>query len=222
MARGIAATVVVARAAGGGVEGPEPGSRLARAVEALDAVNAEDPNRIQIDGEFWPKELAHAELATRWVRQLRPDASDELLLAVRGHHLRRWVVPRSSSPAGREGYLRWRADLQQRHAEEVGEILLTAGYDSDTVARVGAIVRKEKLRRDIEVQTLEDALCLVFLETQYEELRSRLTAAQMEHVLRRTWRKMSTSAHELALGLPLSKEGRALVERAVTGKGSAR
>jgi hypothetical protein len=201
--------------------GAEVKGRLARAIEALDAANAEDPTRLELDGELRPKELAHAELATRWVRRLRPDAGEELLLAARGHHLRRWAVPRSSSPAGRDGYLRWRADLQQRHAEEVGAILRAAGYGAETVARVGAIVRKERLRSDPEVQTLEDALCLIFLATQYEELRARLDAAQMEHVLRRTWRKMSPPARELALALPLSEEGGALVERALAGAGPA-
>ncbi len=210
-----------AAGAGGGAAGGEPPGRLARAIEALDAANVEDPTRVELDGELRPRELAHAELATRWVRRLRPDAGEELLLAARGHHLRRWAVPRASAPAGRAGYLRWRADLQRRHAEEVGAILRAAGYDGDAVARVGAIVRKERLRSDAEVQVLEDALCLVFLEMQYEELRARLDAEQMEHVLRRTWRKMSTSARELALGLPLSEEGRALVERAVVGAGDA-
>jgi hypothetical protein len=191
--------------------------RLARAIEALDAANAEDPTQVELDGERWPKELAHAELATRWVRRLRPDAGEALLLAARGHHLRRWAVPRSSAPAGRAGYLRWRADLKQRHAEDVSTILRAAGYDDAVVERVGAIVRREGLRRDPEAQALEDALCLVFLETQYEELRGRMDESQMENVLRRTWRKMSPAAHELALALPLSEEGRALVERALAG-----
>jgi hypothetical protein len=191
--------------------------RLARAIEALDAANAEDPTQVELDGEPRPKELAHAELATRWVRRLRPAASNELLLAARGHHLRRWAVPRSSAPAGRAGYLRWRADLKQRHAEEVGAILQSAGYDDVAVERVGAIVRREGLSRDSDAQALEDALCLVFLETQYEELRGRMDVAQMENVLRRTWRKMSAAARELALALPLSEEGRTLVERAVAG-----
>lgn len=189
--------------------------RLARAIEALDAANAEDPTQLELDGERRPKELAHAELATRWVRRLRPDAGEELLLAARGHHLRRWAVPRSSAPAGRAGYLRWRADLKQRHAEDVSTILRDAGYDDAVVQRVGAIVRREGLRRDPEAQALEDALCLVFLETQYEDLRDRMDGAQMENVLRRSWRKMSPAARELALALPLSEEGRALVERAL-------
>lgn len=208
-------------ASGGGGSGgkdiAEMPGRLARAIAALDIVNADDPNRVDFGGEQRPKELAHAELATRWVRRLRRDPSEELQLAARGHHLRRWAVPRSSYPSGRDGYLRWRADLRGRHAEEVGATLRAAGYGEDAIARVRAIVRRERLTRDPDVQALEDALCLIFFETQYEEMRSRLDAGQMERVVRRTWRKMSPAAREFAAALPLSAEGRALVGRAVTG-----
>ena len=94
------ASVDGADGADGAAGGSEIASRLARAIEALDAANAEDPMRVEFDGELRPKELAHAELATRWVRRLRPDAGEELLLAARGHHLRRWAVPRSALSRG--------------------------------------------------------------------------------------------------------------------------
>ena len=116
----------------------------------------------------------HAELVTEWVERLRPDASEPLLLAARGHHFRRWTVPRASAPAGRAGYLRWRKSLQEQHARELGALLADAGYDADTIARVQAIVRKEDLAHDPEVQVLEDALCLVFLETQLADVVARL------------------------------------------------
>ena len=112
------------------------------AIAAIDAANAEDPTMITVRGRTGPKEIVHAELVTEWVRDLAPDASEALLLAARGHHLRRWTVPRSSYPAGRAGYLRWRRDLHEQHARELGEILDDAGYDADTVARVQTLVRK--------------------------------------------------------------------------------
>ena len=46
--------------------------RLAAALAAIDAANADDPNVIMLDGGERPKELAHAELMTRWVRTLDP------------------------------------------------------------------------------------------------------------------------------------------------------
>ena len=98
--------------------------------------------------------------------RLDPDVDEARLLAARAHHLRRWVVPRSTYPEGRAGYLRWRRDQKRRHAEEVGAILAEVGYPTEVVERVGAIVRKEGLGSDPAVQVHEDALCLVFLETQ--------------------------------------------------------
>jgi hypothetical protein len=144
--------------------------RFTRAIAAIDTGNADDPNIVTIRERTGPKEVLHAELATEWIKRLRPAASEPLLLAARGHHFRRWTVPRASAPAGRAGYLKWRKSLQQQHAQELGDLLATAGYDADSVARVQAIVRKEGLAQDAEVQALEDALCLVFLETQLDDI----------------------------------------------------
>jgi hypothetical protein len=192
--------------------------RFARAIAAIDACNADDPNLLVVDGVAQPKELAHAELVTQWARKLRPDASEALLLAARGHHLRRWVVPRSSYPAGRSGYLKWRRDLHRRHAEELGAILRECGYDDATIDRVGSLVRKEGLGRephDPEVQALEDALCLVFLETQFASVAARLDDGKMVDVLAKTAKKMSPAALELANSLPIDDAGRALLARAL-------
>ena len=105
-------------------------------------------------------------MMTRWVRALRPDANEPLLLAARAHHIRRWERPRDSFPAGREGYLRWRAMLQRFHADALGEIMADVGYAAAEVKRAQDLVRKRGLGRDPDAQAMEDALCLVFIETQ--------------------------------------------------------
>ena len=189
--------------------------RFRRAIDAIDAANADDPGRIVVRGESRPKELAHAELLTEWVRRLRPDAGEELLLAARAHHIRRWTVPRSTYPQGRRGYLRWRRDLHAFHAEQLGAILAQAGYGPDTVQRVQQIVRKERLRSDPEVQALEDGLCLVFLDTQLDDVTETIEDETLVEVLRKTWRKMTPAGRAAALELDLSAVGRALVERAL-------
>ena len=147
--------------------------RLGRAVAAIDAANAADPNEIVVGGQRRPKELAHAELVTDWVVRLDPDADEALLLAARAHHLRRWSIPRASYPEGRAGYLKWRRTLHDQHAREVAEILEAVGYDEPTIARVQQLVRKRGLGSDPDVQVLEDALCLVFIETQLHDLAAR-------------------------------------------------
>jgi Domain of unknown function (DUF4202) len=190
--------------------------RLARALDAIDAANANDPHTILIDGVSRPKELAHAELMTRWVRTLDPDCSDEQLLAARAHHLRRWTIPRDSYPDGRAGYLRWRTALKRQHADDVGEILRGAGYDDALVARVQAIVRKQGLGRDPAVQVHEDALCLVFLETQLDELAGKLGEDKTIDVLQKTAKKMSPAGLQAVLGLRFAPDAAALLERALT------
>ena len=191
------------------------GGRFRRAIELIDAANADDPDRITVRGVSRPKEIAHAELLTEWVERLLPDPPEPLLLAARAHHIQRWRVPRSTYPDGRRGYLRWRRDLHQFHAERVSEILRACGYDQETIARVQALVRKYRLATDPEVQTLEDGLCLVFLETQLDEVGDRIDDEKMVDVLRKTWRKMTPAGREAALQLGLSKHGRGLVERAL-------
>jgi hypothetical protein len=190
--------------------------RLARALDAIDAANAGDPHTIMIDGVSRPKELAHAELMTRWVRTLDPDCSDEQLLAARAHHLRRWTIPRDSYPDGRAGYLRWRTALKRQHADDVGEILRRAGYDDQVVARVQAIVRKQGLGSDPAVQVHEDALCLVFLETQLDELAGKLGEDKTIDVLQKTAKKMSSAGLQAALGLRFAPAATALLELALT------
>jgi hypothetical protein len=190
--------------------------RLARALDAIDAANAGDPHTIMIDGVSRPKELAHAELMTRWVRTLDPDCSDEQLLAARAHHLRRWTIPRDSYPEGRAGYLRWRTALKRQHADDVGEILRGAGYDDDVVARVQVIVSKQGLGRDPAVQVHEDALCLVFLETQLDELAGKLGEDKTIDVLQKTAKKMSPAGLQAALGLRFAPAATALLELALT------
>jgi len=162
--------------------------RFERAIAAIDAANAEDPH---------DKELRHSELATKWVLRLRPDAGEPLLLAARAHHIRRWAIPRASYPEGRAGYLRWRRDLQKAHADDVARILSAEGYGEADIARVQDIVRKRNLAHDADVQTFEDALCLVFVEDQLAEFSTRVDEAKLADIVDKTLDKMSPEGRRL-------------------------
>jgi hypothetical protein len=176
---------------------------LAAAFAAIDAANADDPHTVVVRGAERPKELAHAELAVEWIHRLVPEPSDALLLAARAHHVRRWEIPRASQPEGRAGYLRWKRLLQQHHADVAARVLGEVGIDPATIERVRALVKKERLKSDPEVQALEDALCLVFVETQFGELTEQLGDDHMVEVVAKTLRKMTPGGREAALGLPL-------------------
>ena len=190
--------------------------RFERAIQRIDEANSEDPTLLVVNWEPRPKELAHSEMMTEWVRRLRPDADEALLLAARAHHIRRWARQRSSYPEGRKGYLRWRTDLHEFHARVAGGILVECGYDDTTVARVQQIIRKHGLGRDHDVQALEDALCLTFLDTQLAALIADLPEETMVNVLRKTWKKMSEAAREHALALEMRPPDREFVVRALS------
>lgn len=190
--------------------------RFAGAIAAIDRANAEDPHELSYRGVSRPKELVHGEMMAEWVQRLDPDADEAQLLAARAHHFRRWASPRSDYPEGRAGYLKWRTRAKQRHAVEVGELLRSHGYDEATVERVGAIIRKEGRGTDAAVQTHEDALCLVFLDTQLEELADKLGDDEVVAVLVKTIPKISEQGIAAVAQLELSPRGAALVTRAVS------
>ncbi len=201
--------------------------RLTEALASIDAANAEDPNTIFFEGSEHPKELLHARLMTDWVLRLHPEATEAQLLAARAHHLRRWVHPRTEEAPGRAGYLRWRSKAKERHAREVATILERCGYEKVTIERVQQIIRKQGLRPDprsaegvraapdVAVQAHEDALCLVFLQTQLDSLADELGEGKVVEVLRKTLRKMSDRAKVEARSLDLGARGRQLVALAV-------
>ena len=188
--------------------------RFARAIAAIDAGNADDPNTITVRSRTGPKEIIHAELVTEWVERLRPDASEALLLAARGHHFRRWTVPRVG--AGRSRRLPPLAQVApgatRARARCLARDCRLRRHDR---RRVQSIVRKEGLANDAEVQALEDALCLVFLETQLIDVAARLDPETLARVIIRTARKMSAAGLAAIAQVPLDELGRTIIAAAM-------
>lgn len=191
-------------------------TRYQETIAAFDALNAQDPHTVEVDEQSMPKELHDALAMTRWVEALYPMASEAVHLAARCQHLCRWEVPRSSYPAGRVSYLKWRADLKKRHAEQSAKVLLGRGYGSEMIDAVAAINLKRGLKSNPDVQQIEDALCLVFLEKQLEGYLVKWEDDKIIRILKKTWGKMSEQAHEAALNLPMSDHARSLVEQALS------
>lgn len=192
----------------------ELSERSERVIRRIDEVNAEDPVLIEFRGEPRQKEPLHAELMTRWVLELDPDADDLALIAARAHHFRRWMSPRSDYPEGRAGYLRWRTAAQRRHSDDVATILADEGYTPEEIERVGSIIRKERRSSDPVVQTHEDARCLVFLQTQLEGVTAQLGDEHTVEVLARTIPKMSAAGLAAVGAIELGEQGSALLARA--------
>jgi len=190
-------------------------SRFEAAIAQFDKANAEDPNTEVVDGTAHPKELLYAQRMTAWLDKLAPDASEALRLAARSQHIRRWELPRTDFPMDRTGYLRWRTTLYRFHADTAGQILREVGYDAGTIERVQTLLRKERLKRDPDVQCLEDVICLVFLESYLLDFALQQDRDKLINILRRTWKKMSPRGHAAALALDLSPEVRELVDAAL-------
>jgi hypothetical protein len=189
--------------------------RFAQAIRRFDDENSRDPHREVADGTDHPRELLYAQRLTDWVIRLAPDASETLLLAARSQHLCRWEIPRSSYEMTRAGYLRWRAELKEFHAKKSAEILREVGYPEEVITQVQELNRKKNLGRDPECQVLEDALCLVTLEFQLEDLIAKTEAEKMVSILQKTWKKMSSQAHAEALKLSYSEGAKALLGKAL-------
>jgi hypothetical protein len=182
-------------------------SAFDRARAALDAAHAQDPR-----GDNEAEYISRIEA---WVRRLVSDASPALLLAARAQHLERWVIPREDFPRDRSGYLKWRSAVHERQGRRAGEILAESGCDPSTTARVAALVGKALPRTDGEAQALEDAACLVFLETELAPFARDYPREKVVDVLRKTWRKMSPGGHAAASSLDLPPPLPELVAEAV-------
>jgi hypothetical protein len=190
-----------------------PDTRLATVLAAIDAANARDPNRIETGGRREPAELVYGQRMSLTLARMAPDASAHLQIAARGQHIERWTSPRKSYPDGRIGYLKWRKDLKDFHAGRLGEIMAAAGYGTDDIARVGSLVRKERLKLDVEAQVLEDIVCVVFLEHYIDGFMAKTDREKLADILAKTWAKMSPLGHEHALRLALAPDIPRLLEQ---------
>ena len=186
--------------------------RFAAAVAAIDAANSADPGAVEVRGAGpRPLALVHGELAAEWVGVLSPDAGELVSLAARAHHLRRWELPRTQYAAGRAGYLQWKRDQRKRHAGDVGALLAGVGYEPDDIVQVQAMV----LRQGPGGQLVEDAACLVFIETQLAAVAAQLDHDHLVQVIRKTAKKMSTAALAAVAQIPLGDTEQQLLSEAL-------
>lgn len=189
--------------------------RYAVANGLIDEANSLDPNRVRVRGVVQPLALVHGQYAVEWVQRLHPAPSELLLLAARAHHLRRWELPRSRYPEGRVGYHQWKRDQRARHAADIAALLAPAGYSDDEIAQVQSWIRREQLATDPGSQAVEDAACLVFIETQLADVATKLEHDHLVDVIRKTAKKMSPGAIEAVGTIPLGDVERRLLAEAL-------
>ncbi len=190
-------------------------SKLNAAFEQFDAYNQNDPNTFTWEGKSYPQEYFLAIELYNWVNKLNANASEELLLASRSQHIGRWEIPRNTYPEGREAYLKWRKDLALYHAEKTATIMENVGYTTEQIARVRQILLKQKIKVDHDVQTMENALCLVFLQFQYEDFHPKYEADKVINILKKSLLKMDAHGHQFALMLTYSDQGLHYIQEAL-------
>lgn len=192
------------------------------AAARFEAAHRADPRAVTRRGEALPHAVAYHRALVAWLARLAPDAPEAVQLAARCQHLRRWTRPRADYPDGRAGYKRWRSDLARFHAEEAGEILATSGYDAAMIARVGELLTKRRLASDPDVQLLEDAICLTFLDTELADFAAKHDDDKLVDIVRKTWAKMTPRGHAAALALAerLPEREQRLLTRALAGPAS--
>lgn len=168
---------------------------LDAALAAIDAANASDPDT----SEDSPAAQLYGQRMSAELARLFPDASESLQIAARGQHIERWFLKRVDYPEGREGYLTWRRDLARHHAERVGEIMRDAGYSEAEAGAAGRMIRKEGIKRNDEVQKLEDVICFVFLKWYFAPFSETQDPDKLQRIVEKTARKMSAEGRARVL-----------------------
>jgi len=189
-----------------------------RAIALFDAANGEDPN--QDEGQ--PKELLYAQRMTEMLHRFAPDAPEAAQLAVRAQHIKRWTVPRDSYPMTKEGYFAWRTGLYKFHADTAGELMRQAGYGDAMIERVKKAVGKRALKVNPDTQQMEDTADLVFIESYmlgFAAGKPDYNEEKWLEIIRKTWKKMSETAHTFALSgqLKLPEPLLPLITKAISG-----
>lgn len=184
-------------------------------IELIDQFNSQDPNTEQWQGQSIPKELLYAQRMSAQLEKFAPQASELLQIAARAQHIQRWTIKRSDYPEGRMGYKHWRTELGKFHSEQTGKLMLEAGYTQSDAERVAFLLQKKQLKHDAEVQTLEDVICLVFLEYYLDAFAEKHNEEKIISIIQKTWKKMSEQGHAAALQIAYSDTMLALIKKAL-------
>ena len=188
--------------------------RFDAVIAAIDAANADDPRKTEVDGAARPYEVVYSERMSERLADMYPDASEVLRIAARAQHIRRWDIPRSRYPEGRNGYNDWRKACREHHGEVISKIMSAHGYGQEEIDRVVMLIKKEQLKKDRESQALEN----VVDEHYFDEFLGKYSQYDDDKIIDivgKTLRKMSPKGHQAALSLDLPERTRDLVMKAV-------
>lgn len=189
--------------------------RLAKVLALIDECNQKDPHQDSDEGMFYPKEWLYGQRMSRCLLGFEPQASEPLQIAARAQHIERWKIPRSDYPMDRIGYLKWRTFLYQFHADRVKTMMQSAGYEENLIIQTQSLLLKKNLKSNSEMQTLEDVICLVFLENYFLNFSKEHDEEKIISILKKTWAKMSEKGQQAALQLTMPARATELIQKAL-------
>jgi hypothetical protein len=189
--------------------------RFINSIIAFDTYNEQDPNRETFNGTSYPKELLYARRMSERLLQYAPDADEAVKLAAHAQHIGRWEIPRNKYPMDKKGYLQWRNEEKIHHAKIAENILTACGYNNEIIDQVKFLLLKKELFTNAKTQLLEDVICLVFVEYYLEDFTAKHTDEKVVDILRKTLKKMTPKAIDVAAKLPLSAKIKTFIGQAI-------
>jgi len=182
-------------------------TQLQQVVEKIDQINDQDPNRDN-DPELGTQASTklYGMRMSAMLQSFYPQASDLVRIAARAQHIKRWEYPRSDYPQGRKGYMQWRTHLYEVHARITSELMQQCGYSKPQCAHVEKMLKKRGLKKDPDVQTLEDIICLVFIRYYLSSFMQQHEEEKIIDIIRKTAAKMSPYALACTQKLDLAQE----------------
>ncbi|CAE7226601.1 unnamed protein product [Symbiodinium natans] len=191
--------VVAAAAAAGGVGG----YMLWYLIQGKKGGSSSSPTSAlrDIEAVLRPEDIAYGKEVEKWCLEIaggQAAVGPALLVAARAHKIEKAAVRRSQFPGSEEGHAQWKATLKQKQEMRLKPILAKAGWGSDAIERVTALLSMDGPREDKDMQVIEDATCLVFLETDLRSMKIE-DHTKLVDLLHKTWVKMSPRAQQKAL-----------------------
>jgi hypothetical protein len=104
---------------------------------------------------------------------------------------------------------------RQKNLKLAENVFPWIGFALESIKRVQFLLEKKRLKQDAETQTLEDVICLVFLEHYALEFAGTHPEEKVVDILQKTWGKMSAEGQAAALRLVLPEAVSRLVKKAL-------
>lgn len=101
------------------------------------------------------------------------------------------------------------------HADIVTRLMTEEGFEPPAIDKVRSIITRKQLQGP-EGQTIEDGLCLVFLERQLEDFVAKESSDdKVVAIIKKSLAKMSARGKAAAMQVPLGPKETELVKRAL-------